>query len=67
MVFTINNKLACWWLTNDDANNAELMNSVKASIKEYQRSGYMTVTYRSGAGDLKTQTHQLLKNNSGLI
>ena len=67
MVFTINEKLACWWLTNEDANNEELMNSVKASIKEYQRSGYMTVTYRSGAGDLKTQAHQLLKNNSGLI
>lgn len=67
MVFTINNKLACWWLTNDDANNEELMNSVKASIKEYQRKGFSTVTYRSGAGDLKTKTHQLLKNNSGLI
>lgn len=67
MVFTINNGLACWWLTNDDANNEELMSSIMVSIKEYQRQGYMTATYHSGTGDLKNQTRQLLKNNSGLI
>lgn len=66
MVFTINNKLACWWLTNDDANNEELMSSVKASIKEYQRQGYTTASFRSGRGDLEKQTRQLLRNNSGL-
>ena len=64
MVFTVNDKLASWWLTNEDANNEELMSSVKARVKEYQRSGYMTVTFYSGTGDLMAQTRQLLKNNS---
>ena len=66
MVFTINKNLACWWLSNEDANNEELMSSIKTSIKEYQRSGYMTVAYYSGSGDLKNQIRQLLKNNSSL-
>ena len=56
-------KMATWWLTKEEYNDAAFMDSLKPSIHLYQRKGYMTATCVSGLRDLEASTYQLMKRN----
>lgn len=56
-------RMATWWLTTEEANDKELISSLKPKIRQYQQQGYVTATFLSGNGDLETNTHQLMKHN----
>ena len=56
-------RMATWWVTKNEANDIELMNSLKPQIKEYQRKGYMTIRFVSGDRDPVASTYQLMKHN----
>ena len=56
-------RMATWWLTTEESKDTELLSSLKPTIRQYQRKGYVTATFLSGNGDLETSTHQLMKHN----
>ena len=51
------------WLTNDDSNNAEILEAVEQIKKEYRARRFFTVVFHSGAGDLLANTELLLSHN----
>lgn len=55
--------MATWWLTTEESRNPEFMNSLKPTIRQYQRKGYATATFLSGDHDLEACTHHLMKHN----
>ena len=55
--------MATWWLTNSEAADTELNKTLRASIREYQKAGYMTATFRSGREDLEENTQKLMRHN----
>ena len=56
-------RMATWWLTNSEAADTELNKTLRASIREYQKAGYMTATFRSGREDLEENTQKLMRHN----
>ena len=56
-------RMASWWLTNAEAADPELNITLRASIREYQKAGYMTATFRSGRENLEENTQKLMRHN----
>ena len=56
-------RMATWWLTNAEAADPKLNTTLRASIREYQKAGYMTATFRSGREDLEENTQKLMRHN----
>lgn len=56
-------RMATWWLTNSEAADTELNKTLRASIRKYQKAGYMTATFRSGREDLEENTQKLMRHN----
>lgn len=62
-IVDIPSPMATWWLTTEESRNPEFMNSLKPTIRHYQRKGYSTATFLSGDQDLEACTHRLMKHN----
>ena len=56
-------RMATWWLTTSEAADPELNKTLRASIRKYQKAGYMTATFRSGREDLEENTQKLMRHN----
>lgn len=56
-------RMATWWITNEEAQDTEFMNSLKLNIRKYQRQDYLTATFLSGNQNLESNTRQLMKHN----
>lgn len=56
-------RMATWWLTKSEAGDAEFNKSLRVSIREYQKAGYMTATFCSGRENLEENTRQLMSHN----
>lgn len=60
-------RMATWWLTSSEAADTELNKTLRASIREYQKAGYMTATFRSGREDLEENTQKLMRHNFEIL
>lgn len=56
-------RMATWWLTKSEAGDAEFNKSLRVSIREYQKAGYVTATFCSGRENLEENTRQLMSHN----
>lgn len=51
------------WLTKDESNNSEVLETVEQLINEYRSKKYWAVIFRSGTDDLLKGTELLLAHN----
>lgn len=56
-------KLAEFWLSREEAADAEFIASLKPQYSILKQKGYLPVVYESGTGDPKESTYMLMKRN----
>lgn len=59
-------KFASVWLTKDEIDNQEIMNSLEPYIADFRARNYKFVIYQSGKEDMVELTKALLKHNKNL-
>ncbi len=51
------------WLSADEANDSNMMHSLKGKFSEWKKEGYLPVIYKSGTGNLEDSMYLLMKHN----
>ena len=59
-------KFASVWLTNEEKDNAEIINSLQPLIEKYKKMKYKFVVFQSGKQNLLDLTKDLLAHNKNL-
>lgn len=59
-------KFASVWLTNDEKNDADIMESLQPVIQKYREMKYRFVVFQSGTQNLLELTQGLLAHNKNL-
>ena len=62
-----NNKYVSIWLTNAEAADTQLRESLTPLYQKYKDKKYRVVVFESGKGDLPTLTRDMLKHNLDLF
>lgn len=59
-------KFASVWLTNEEKDNADIINSLQPFIEKYKKMKYKFVVFQSGKQNLLDLTKDLLAHNKNL-
>ena len=60
-------KFASVWLTSEEIDNQEIMDSLAPYIADFRARKFKFVIYQSGKGNLLELTKDLLKHNKNLV
>lgn len=60
-------KIAYYWLSREEKNNADLRESLKPEYRKWKQMGYRVCVFLSGDGDLVENTKELLIHNKQVL
>lgn len=60
-------KLALYWLSNEEKEDKEFRNSLKPQYREWKNKGYKVACFLSGKDDIVESTKELLIHNKEVL
>lgn len=60
-------KFACYWFSQEDLQDKELLKSLIPEQKEWNKKGYRVCEFHSGIGDIVELTKELLIHNKEVL